>query len=175
MFACNAGNLDIEQLSAQPSPQNPTSSKVAKIEEIPEEVFEEETIANIKIQGISLDWAPHTNLLPQDFIREKPSYPNVNFVNYVRREKCDPTPKFNKTNGKFNPESKVSIATELTRDSKPEETILPEKYQEFSSVFSEEVHLSSLLERKMTMTPSDHAKITDMSTATPSKMPTLFP
>ena len=38
---------------------------------------------NIKVQGIKLDNAPHWNLLPQDFIREKPVYPDENFVNYI--------------------------------------------------------------------------------------------
>ena len=95
---------------------------------------------NIKVQGIKLDKAPHTNILPQDFIREKLAYPDENFINYIGGEKCDTTPRFKKTNGKFKPMpiGKVSIATEIARDAKTEEITLPERYQEFASVFSKE-------------------------------------
>ena len=94
----------------------------------------------IKVQGINLDRAPHWCLLPQDFIREKPAYPDENFINYIQGEKHDTTPRFKKTNGKFKhvPIGKISITTELARDTKTEEITLPEKYQEFTLVFSEE-------------------------------------
>ena len=85
--------------------------------------------------------SPPANLLPHDFIREKPSYPDENFINFIKGikgEKCYPIPKFRKTNRKFTPVpiSKVSIATELARDVIAEEITLQGRYQEFSSVFN---------------------------------------
>ena len=83
----------------------------------------------------------HANLLPKEYVREKPMYPNENFINYLHGENiAPPINKFRKLDGKFTTVSvnKTTIATELAREAGMMEVKLPERYEEFSSVFSEE-------------------------------------
>ena len=68
-------------------------------------------------------------------------YPVENFINYLHGEKiAPPINKFKKLDGKFTAVSvnKTTIATELAREVGMTEVKLPERYKEFSSVFSEE-------------------------------------
>ena len=68
-------------------------------------------------------------------------YPDENFINYLHGENiAPPINKFKKLNGKFTTVSvnKTTIATELAREAGMMEVELPERYEEFSSVFSEE-------------------------------------
>ena len=83
----------------------------------------------------------HANLLPKEYVREKPIYPDENFINYLQGESiAPPINKFKKLSGKFTAVSvnKTIIATELAREAGMTEVKLPEIYEEFSSVFSEE-------------------------------------
>ena len=83
----------------------------------------------------------HANLLPKEYVREKPIYANESFINYLQGETIvPPINKFKKLNGKFTTVSvnKTTIATELAREAGMTEVKLPEKYKEFFSVFSEE-------------------------------------
>ena len=89
------------------------------------------------IQGNTTTAPTHANLLPKEYIREKPTYADGNFINYLYRENiAPPINKFKKLDGKFTAVSvnKTTIATEAGMM----EVKLPERYEEFSSVFSEE-------------------------------------
>ena len=64
-----------------------------------------------------------------------------NFINYLQVENtAPPINKFRKLGGKFTTVQvcKTTIATELAREAGMMEVKLPEWYEEFSSVFSEE-------------------------------------
>ena len=93
------------------------------------------------IQGNATTTLTHANLLPKEYIREKPTYANENFINYLHGENiAPPINKFKKLKGKFTTVSvnKTIIATELAREAGMTEVKLPERYEEFASVFSEE-------------------------------------
>ena len=93
------------------------------------------------IQGNTTTAPTHANLLPKEYVREKPTYADENFINYLHGENtAPPINKFKKLDGKFTAVSvnKTTIATELTREAGMTEVKLPERYEEFSSVFSEE-------------------------------------
>ena len=93
------------------------------------------------VQGNTTTTPTHANLLSKEYVREKPIYPNENFINYLQGGSiAPPTNKFKKLNGKFTAVSvnKTTIATELAREAGMTEVKLPERYEEFSSVFSEE-------------------------------------
>ena len=92
------------------------------------------------IQGKTTTTPTHANLL-KEYIREKPIYTNENFINYLQGENiAPPINKFRKLDGKFTAvkRCKTTITMELTRDVGATEVKLPEQYEEFSSVFSEE-------------------------------------
>ena len=83
----------------------------------------------------------HANLLPKEYIRDKPIYANENFINYLQGENIAPSiNKFKKLDGKFTAVHicKTNIATELAREAGMTEVKLPERYKEFSSIFSKE-------------------------------------
>ena len=107
------------------------------------------------IQGNTTTAPTHANLLPKEYIREKPAYTNENFINYLKGENIAlPINKFKKLDGKFTTVlvNKTTIATELAREAGMTEVKLPERYEEFSSVFSkEEAH------RFPPLQPCDHA------------------
>ena len=93
------------------------------------------------MQGNTTTAPTHANLLPKEYIREKPIYANKNFINYLQGESiAPPINKFRKMDGKFTAVSvnKTTIATELAREAGMTKVKLPERYKEFSSVFSEE-------------------------------------
>ena len=70
------------------------------------------------VQETTTNAPTHANLLPREYVREMPTYPDRKFT----------TVKVCKT----------TIATELTREAGMSEVKLPEWYQELSSAFSEE-------------------------------------
>ena len=83
----------------------------------------------------------HANLLPKEYVRENPTYADENSINYLQGESiAPPINKFKKLDGKFTAVSvnKTTIATELAREAGMTEVKLPERYKEFSSVFSKE-------------------------------------
>ena len=83
----------------------------------------------------------HANLLPKEYVWEKPIYADENFINYLQGESIGPPiNRFKKLDGKFTAVSvnKTTIATELAREAGMTEVKLPERYEEFISVFSEE-------------------------------------
>ena len=93
------------------------------------------------VQGNTTTAPTHANLLPKEYVREKPLYPDENFINYLHGENiAPPISKFKKLDGKFTAVSvnKTTITTELAREAGMTEVKLPERYEEFSSVFSEE-------------------------------------
>ena len=93
------------------------------------------------VQGNATTTPTHANLLPKEYIREKPTYADENFINYLQGENiAPPINKFKKLGGKFTPVSvnKTTIATELAREAGMTKVKLPERYEEFSLVFSEE-------------------------------------
>ena len=93
------------------------------------------------VQGNTTTAPTHANVLPKEYIREKPTYADENFIKYLQRENiAPPINKFRKMDGKFAAVQvcKTTIATELTREVGMMEVKLPEWYEEFSSVFSEE-------------------------------------
>ena len=93
------------------------------------------------VQGNTTTAPTHANLLPKEYVREKPIYADENFINYLRGENiAPPINKFKKLDGKFTAVKvcKTTIATELAREAGMSEVKLPEQYEEFSSVFSEE-------------------------------------
>ena len=96
---------------------------------------------NDLVQGNMTTTPTYANLLPQEYIREKPIYADENFINYLQGENMvPPTNKFRKLDGKFTVVQvhKTTIATELAREAGMLEVKLPERYKEFSSVFSKE-------------------------------------
>ena len=61
----------------------------------------------------------HANLLPKEFIREKPIYPDENFVNFLQGESITLTiNKFKKVEGKFTAVHicKTTITMELVKE-----------------------------------------------------------
>ena len=93
------------------------------------------------VQGNATTALTHANLLPKEYDREKPIYANENFISYLQGENTTPPiNKFKKLDGKFTTVQvcKTTIATELAREAGMSEVKLPERYEEFSSVFSEE-------------------------------------
>ena len=95
------------------------------------------------VQGKTTTAPTHANLLPKEYVREKPIYANENFINYLQGENIPPpVNKFKKLDGKFTAAKvcKTTIATELAKEAGTSEVKLPERYEEFSSVFSEKAH-----------------------------------
>ena len=93
------------------------------------------------VQGTTTTAPTHANLFPREFIREKPIYPDENFVNFLQRESVTPViNKFKKVDGKFTAVKvcKTAITTELTKEASTSEVKLPDQYQEYSLVFLEE-------------------------------------
>ena len=82
----------------------------------------------------------HENFLPYEHVREKPEYPDEAFINLIQGKQEFPTQnKFKKTKNGFVPSTrKTTIATKLAQNVKQAEVTLPERYKEYSSVFSEE-------------------------------------
>ena len=77
-------------------------------------------------------------MLPYEYERETPEYPDETFIKMIRGE-GNLVPKFRKKGKEFTPSiQKTTIATELAKSTTQTETILPERYKEFASVFSEE-------------------------------------
>ena len=73
------------------------------------------------IQGNTTTAPTHANLLPKEYIREKPTYPNENFINYLQGESMAPsTNKFKKLGGN-------SLQYQLTKPPSPWN--LPEKQE----------------------------------------------
>ena len=95
------------------------------------------------VQGKTTTTPTHANLLPKEYVREKPIYPDKNFINFLQGESIDPvTNKFRKEYGKFTTVRvcKTTIATELTKEVGTSEVKLPEQYEEFSVFSEEEAH-----------------------------------
>ena len=93
------------------------------------------------VQGTTTTAPIHPNLLPKEFVREKPIYPDENFINFLQGESITlVVNKFKKENRIFTAVKvcKTTITTELAKEAGTSEVRLPEQYQEFSSVFSEE-------------------------------------
>ena len=93
------------------------------------------------VQGNTTTAPTHANLLPKEYVREKPIYADENFINYLQGENiAPPINKFKKLDGKFTAVQvwKPTIATELAREAGMMKAKLPEWYKEFSSVFSKE-------------------------------------
>ena len=92
------------------------------------------------VQGIITTAPTHANLLLKEFIREKPTYPDENIVNCLHEEEVTLiVNKFKKVDRKFLAVmvGKTTITTELAKEACTQETVLPERYQEYASVFSE--------------------------------------
>ena len=92
-------------------------------------------------QGKTTTAPTHANLLPKEYVREKPIYADENFINYLQGESINSvTNLFRKEHGKFTAVKvcKTTITTELAKEVGTSEVKLPEQYEEFSSVFSEE-------------------------------------
>ena len=85
----------------------------------------------------------HPDLLPTDYEKEPPFYPDENFHNYVRGVEnvyMKETRRYIKRNGKLIPMmvAKTSISGKLAQKAEVVEVTLPEEYLEFAEVFSEE-------------------------------------
>ena len=85
----------------------------------------------------------YPDLLPTDYEKEPPFYPNENFHNYVRGVEnvyMKGTGRYMKRNGKLVPlvVAKTSILGKLAQKAEQVEVTLPEEYLEFAEVFSEE-------------------------------------
>ena len=78
--------------------------------------------------------------LPNEYTREKPEYPDETFINMIQEEQEFPIPnKFRKKGKEYFPSvQKTTIAMELAKTNVQTEVTLPERYKEYSSVFSEE-------------------------------------
>ena len=93
------------------------------------------------VQGTMTTAPTHANLLHREYVREKPIYPNENFINFLQGESITlAINKFKNINGKFTAAKvcKTTITMELTKEVGTSEVKLPERYQEFSTIFSEE-------------------------------------
>ena len=93
------------------------------------------------VQGNTSTAPTHANLLPKEYVREKPTYTDENFINFLQGENlAPPINQFKKWDGKFTAVKvcKTTIATELAREAGMSEVKLPERYEEFTSVFCEE-------------------------------------
>ena len=54
------------------------------------------------VQGNTTTTPTHSELLPKEYIREKPIYANENFINHLQGENtAPPTNKFRKLDGRF--------------------------------------------------------------------------
>ena len=84
----------------------------------------------------------YRKFLPNKYTRERPEYPDKTFINMIREEQEFPIPNKFKKKGKelFPSVRKTTIATELAKANTQAEVTLPERYKEYSSVFSEEAH-----------------------------------
>ena len=86
----------------------------------------------------------HPKLLPTDFEKEPPFYPNENFHNYVRGVEnmyMKGSNRYFKRNGKLVPiamVAKTSILGKLVQNAKTIEVTLPKEYLDYAKVFSEE-------------------------------------
>ena len=85
----------------------------------------------------------HPDLLPTDYKKEPPFYPDENFHNYVRGVEnvyMKGTGRYIKRNGKLVPMmvAKTSISGKLAQKAEQVEVTLSEEYLEFAEVFSEE-------------------------------------
>ena len=81
------------------------------------------------VQGNTTTAPTHANLLPKEYLREKPIYADENFINYLQGENiAPPTNKFKTLDGKFTAVQvcKTTIATELAREAGMTEIKLPE-------------------------------------------------
>ena len=78
--------------------------------------------------------------LPYEYKREKPEYPDETFMNMIRGDQEFPVQnKFRRKGKEFTPSiQKTTMATELAKSNPQTETILPDRYREYTSVFSEE-------------------------------------
>ena len=86
----------------------------------------------------------HPELLPTDFEKEPPFYPNENFHNYVRGVEnvyMKGSNRYFKRNGKLvlmTMVAKTYISGKLAHGAKVVEVTLPEEYLDYAEVFSEE-------------------------------------
>ena len=93
------------------------------------------------VQGTSTTTPTHPNLLPREFIREKPVCPDEIFIDLLQEEKITLViNKFRNVDGNFTAVKvcKTTITTELTKEAGASEVRLLDRYQEYSSVFLEE-------------------------------------
>ena len=85
----------------------------------------------------------HPNLLPDEYLKETPLYPDEYFRNYLDgteyiHMKKGSTTKYVKRQGKLVDVAKVSLSGRLAQQAKEKKIELPEEYLEFAEVFSEE-------------------------------------
>ena len=120
---------------------NPRIDWVTETVTIPRKLDQTEAL-NYKTgitQRTSYTKPTHHELLPNEYEREMPEYPDENFIRMLRPEQQLSSPKFRKKGKEFVPcIRKTTIATELVKASTQTETTLPERYKEYASVFSEE-------------------------------------
>ena len=97
---------------------------------------------NFTIRKAAQEPPTHPKLLPWEYEKEEPIYPDENFMNYVRAQYVytKGTNRFQMVNGKLRPLTimKTSIASKLAQKTEEIQVNLPEEYTEYAEVFSEE-------------------------------------
>ena len=98
---------------------------------------------NFTIRKAAQEPPTHPKLLPWEYEKEEPIYPDENFMNYVRGAQyvyTKGTNRFQMVNGKLRPLTitKTSIASKLAQKTEEIQVNLPEEYTEYAEVFSEE-------------------------------------